>query len=215
MPSDFEAELEKEPPYAAELFGDQIELARQFTSRLAKDSQTYGLLGPRELSKIWSRHVINSGLLAELIPDGSKVVDVGSGAGLPGIPMAIAKPSASFTLIEPMERRANWLNSVVEDLKIPNIAVIRARAEEVKKTDFDYATARAVAPLDKLLKLMSPLILDSPKGTVIALKGSKAQQEIEESAKILAKFGYSTPEVLILGSGKAPETATVVRTFLK
>ena len=215
MPSDFEAELEKEPPYAAELFSDQIELARQFTNRLAEDSETYGLLGPRELSKIWSRHVINSGLLAELIPDGSNVVDVGSGAGLPGIPMAIAKPSANFTLVEPMERRANWLKSVVEDLKIPNIAVIRARAEEVKKSDFDYATARAVAPLDKLLKLMSPLISDSTKGTVIALKGSKAQQEIEESAKILAKFGYSTPEVLILGSGKAPETATVVRTFLK
>ena len=215
MPSDFEAELEKEPPYAAELFGDQIELARQFTNRLAKDSETFGLLGPRELSKIWSRHVINSGLLAELIPDGSKVVDVGSGAGLPGIPMAIAKPSANFTLIEPMERRANWLKAVVEDLKIPNIAVIRARAEEVKKSDFEFATARAVAPLDKLLKLMSPLISDSTKGTVIALKGSKAQQEIEESAKILAKFGYSTPEVLILGSGKAPETATVVRTFLK
>jgi len=215
MPSDFEAELEKEPPYAAELFGDQIELARQFTNRLAKDSETYGLLGPRELSKIWSRHVINSGLLAELIPDGSNVVDVGSGAGLPGIPMAIAKPTANFTMVEPMERRANWLKSVVEDLKIPNIAVIRARAEEVKKSDFDYATARAVAPLDKLLKLMSPLISDSTKGTVIALKGSKAQQEIEESAKILAKFGYSTPEVLILGSGKAPETATVVRTFLK
>ena len=215
MPSDFEAELEKEPPYAAELFDDQIELARRFTNRLAQDSETFGLLGPRELSKIWSRHVINSGLLAELIPDGSRVVDVGSGAGLPGIPMAIAQPNAHFTLVEPMERRANWLKAVVEDLKIPNIAVIRARAEEVKKSDFDYATARAVAPLDKLLKLMSPLISDSTKGTVIALKGSKAQQEIEESAKILAKFGYSAPEVLILGSGKAPETATVVRTFLK
>jgi 16S rRNA (guanine527-N7)-methyltransferase len=215
MPSDFEAELEKEPPYAAELFGEQIELARRFTNRLAQDSETFGLLGPRELSKIWSRHVINSGLLAELIPDGSRVVDVGSGAGLPGIPMAIAQPNAHFTLVEPMERRANWLKAVVEDLKIPNIAVIRARAEEVKKSDFDYATARAVAPLDKLLKLMSPLISDSTKGTVIALKGSKAQQEIEESAKILAKFGYSAPEVLILGSGKAPETATVVRTFLK
>ena len=81
MPSDFEAELEKEPPYAAELFGEQIELARRFTNRLAQDSETFGLLGPRELSKIWSRHVINSGLLAELIPDGSKVVDVGSADG--------------------------------------------------------------------------------------------------------------------------------------
>lgn len=215
MPSDFEVELEKEPPYAAELFGHQIELARQFTSRLAQDSETYGLLGPRELSKIWSRHVINSGLLAELIPAGSKVVDVGSGAGLPGIPMAIAQPQAHFTLVEPMERRANWLKSVVQDLKISNIEVLRARAEEVKRADFDFATARAVAALDKLLRLMTPLIKDAPNGTVIALKGSKAQQEIEESGKILAKFGYSAAEVLILGSGKAPETATVVRTFLK
>ena len=215
MPSDLEAELEKEPPYAAELFGDQIGLARRFTTRLAQDSETFGLLGPRELSKIWSRHVINSGLLAELIPDGSKVVDVGSGAGLPGIPMAIAQPNAHFTLVEPMERRANWLKAVVQDLQIPNIEVLRARAEEVKRSDFDFATARAVAALDKLLKLMTPLIKDAPNGTVIALKGSKAQQEIEESAKILAKFGYSAPEVLILGSGKAPETATVVRTFLK
>ncbi len=215
MGNDFEAELEKEPRYAAELFGNQIDLARAFTLRLAKDSETYGLLGPRELSKIWSRHVINSALLAELIPSGVSVVDVGSGAGLPGIPMAIAKPDAHFTLVEPMERRANWLKAVIQDLKIPNIEVIRARAEEVTKHNFDYATARAVAPFDKLLKLMSPLISDSTKGTVIALKGSKAQQEIEEAGKILAKFGYSDPEVLILGSGKAPETATVVRTFLK
>ena len=85
----------------------------------------------------------------------------------------------------------------------------------MKKSDFDFATARAVAALDKLLKLMTPLIKDAPQGTVVALKGSKAEQEIDESAKILAKFGYSTPEVLVLGSGKAPETATVVRTFLK
>jgi 16S rRNA (guanine527-N7)-methyltransferase len=129
--------------------------------------------------------------------------------------MAIAKPDAHFTLVEPMERRANWLKAVIQDLEIPNIEVIRARAEEVTKQNFDFATARAVASFDKLLKLMTPLISDSTKGTVIALKGSKAQQEIEEAGKILAKFGYSDPEVLILGSGKAPETATVVRTFLK
>lgn len=215
MPSDFESELEKEPPFASELFGNRIELARGFTHRLARDSATFGLLGPKELSKIWSRHVINSGLLAELLPDGSDVVDVGSGAGLPGIPMAIAQPKANFTLVEPMERRANWLKAVVQDLRIPNIQVLRARAEEVQRSDFDFATARAVAALDKLLKLLTPLIKDAPKGTIIALKGSKAPQEIEESAEVLAKFGYSTPEVLILGSGKAPETATVVRTFLK
>lgn len=208
-------DLEKEPAYAAELFGDQIELARGFAQRLAKDSETFGLLGPRELPRIWSRHVINSGLLAELVPDGSKVVDVGSGAGLPGIPMAIAQPMAQFTLVEPMERRANWLNQVVQDLGITNVRVLRARAEDVVETDFDLATARAVAALDKLLKMLTPLIKDSREKTVIAMKGSKAQEEIAEAAKRIAQLGYSQPEIITLGLNKAPETATVVRISLK
>lgn len=208
-------DLEKEPAYAAELFGDQIELARGFAQRLAKDSETFGLLGPRELPRIWSRHVINSGLLAELVPDGSKVADVGSGAGLPGIPMAIAQPMAQFTLVEPMERRANWLNQVVQDLGITNVRVLRARAEDVVETDFDLATARAVAALDKLLKMLTPLIKDSREKTIIAMKGSKAQEEIAEAAKRIAQLGYSQPEIITLGLNKAPETATVVRISLK
>lgn len=208
-------DLEKEPAYAAELFGDQIELARGFAQRLAQDSETFGLLGPRELPRIWSRHVINSGLLAELVPDGSKVADVGSGAGLPGIPMAIAQPMAQFTLVEPMERRANWLNQVVQDLGITNVRVLRARAEDVVETDFDLATARAVAALDKLLKMLTPLIKDSREKTIIAMKGSKAQEEIAEAAKRIAQLGYSQPEIITLGLNKAPETATVVRISLK
>jgi len=182
---------------------------------LAEDSETFGLLGPRELPRIWSRHVINSGLLAELIPPGSKVVDVGSGAGLPGIPMAIAQPQANFTLVEPMERRATWLSVVVKDLGIENVKVLRARAEDVKESDFDYATARAVAALDKLLKMLTPLIRDSQSRTIIAMKGSKAQDEIKDAERKLAALGYSQPEILTLGLNKAPETATVVRTSLK
>ncbi len=208
-------DLEKEPAYAAELFGDQIKLARGFAQRLAKDSETFGLLGPRELPRIWSRHVINSGLLAELVPDGSKVVDVGSGAGLPGIPMAIAQPQAEFTLVEPMERRANWLNQVVQDLGINNVRVLRARAEDIAETDFDLATARAVAALDKLLKMLTPLIKDSKQKTIIAMKGSKAQEEIDEAAKRIEQLGYAQPEIITLGLNKAPETATVVRISLK
>lgn len=208
-------DLEKEPAYAAELFGDQIKLARGFAQRLAQDSETFGLLGPRELPRIWSRHVINSGLLAELVPDGSKVVDVGSGAGLPGIPMAIAQPQAEFTLVEPMERRANWLNQVVQDLGINNVRVLRARAEDVAETDFDLATARAVAALDKLLKMLTPLIKDSKQKTIIAMKGSKAQEEIDEAAKRIEQLGYAQPEIITLGLNKAPETATVVRISLK
>lgn len=208
-------ELELEPTFAQELFGDRIDLARGYAKRLATDSETFGLLGPRELPRIWSRHVINSGLLAELIPDGSKVVDVGSGAGLPGIPMAIAQPKAKFTLVEPMERRANWLKQVVMDLGIDNVGVLRARAEDVAETDFDLATARAVASLDKLLKLLTPLIKDSKLKTIIAMKGSKAQEEIMDASKKLSALGYSQPEILTLGLNKAPETATVVRTSLK
>lgn len=207
--------MEQEPGFAAELFGPGIELARGYTERLSKDSETFGLLGPRELPRVWSRHVINSALLAELVPEGAKVVDVGSGAGLPGIPMAIAQPNAQFTLVEPMERRSSWMQSVVDDLGISNVRILRARAEEVTETDFDFATARAVAALDKLLRLLTPLIRFSEHKTIIALKGSRAPEEIAAAAKKLELLGFSQPEVLTLGLNKAPETATVVRTSLK
>ena len=208
-------EFEQEPAFAAELFGQNIDKARLFTARLANDSETYGLLGPRELPRIWSRHVINSGVLAELVPDGTKVVDVGSGAGLPGIPMAIAQPNAHFTLVEPMERRSSWLEEVIKDLGLGNVAVVRARAEEVTDSDFDFATARAVAALDKLLRLLTPLIRFSEHRTIIAMKGSKAPEEIAAAAKKLELLGFNSPEILTLGLNKAPETATVVRTSLK
>ena len=210
-----ELEIEQEPAAAAVIFGSGIDLARAYTRRLASDSETFGLLGPRELPKIWSRHVINSALLSELVPDGSLVADVGSGAGLPGIPMAIAQPKAHFTLIEPMERRANWLLSVVNDLGIKNVDVIRARAEEVSRTDFDIVTARAVAALDKLLKLLTPLTRGSKLKTVLALKGSRAPVEIAEAKPRLQRLGFGEPEIMTLGLGKAPETATVVRIILQ
>jgi 16S rRNA (guanine527-N7)-methyltransferase len=208
-------EIEQEPAAAAVIFGPGIELARAYTNRLATDSETFGLLGPRELPRIWSRHVINSALLSELVPDETLVADVGSGAGLPGIPMAIAQPKAHFTLIEPMERRANWLSTVVQDLGIKNVDVVRARAEEVSRTDFDIVTARAVAALDKLLKLLTPLTRGSNLKTVLALKGSRAPEEIAEAKPRLQRLGFGEPEILTLGAGKAPETATVVRIILQ
>lgn len=210
-----EVEFETEPAAAAEIFGPQLDLARAYTHRLAKDSETYGLLGPRELPRIWGRHVINSALLVELVPSGSKVADIGSGAGLPGLPMAIAKPDAHFTLIEPMERRSNWLQTVIDDLGLKNIDVIRARAEEVERTDFDIATARAVAALDKLLRLLTPLIRGSEGKTVLAMKGSRAPEEILDAKNRLNLLGFDTPEIITLGEGRAPETATVVRIKLK
>ncbi len=210
-----ELEIEQEPAAAALIFGDGIELARAYTHRLAQDSETFGLLGPRELPRIWSRHVINSALLSELVPDESLVADVGSGAGLPGIPMAIAQPKAHFTLIEPMERRATWLSAVVQELGIKNVDVIRARAEEVSRTDFAIVTARAVAALDKLLKLLTPLTRGSNLKTVLALKGSRAPEEIADAKPRLQRLGFGEPEIMTLGLGKAPETATVVRIILQ
>lgn len=208
-------DYEVEPAAALEIFGNQIQLARAYTDRLAQDSETFGLLGPRELPRIWSRHVINSALLAELVPDEVLVADVGSGAGLPGIPMAIAQPKSHFTLIEPMERRANWLATITAELGITNIEVVRARAEDVQRTDFDIVTARAVAALDKLLKLLTPLTRGSRLRTVLALKGSRAPEEIAEAKPRLQRLGFGEPEILTLGLGKAPETATVVRISLQ
>ena len=205
------AEIEAEPEYARIVFGDGIEKARSYVAILARDSDTFGLLGPRELPKLWSRHVLNSGLLAELIVPGDKVVDVGSGAGLPGIPMAIASPQAHFTLVEPMERRSNWLISVIDELGLENVTVIRSRAEELERTDFTVATARAVAALDKLLRLLTPLIRGTKGATVLALKGSKAPEEIQLASKRMARLGFGEPEILTLGQDRAPETATVVR----
>jgi len=207
--------MEVEPAFSASVFGDRLHIARDFTGRLAQDSETYGLLGPRELPRIWSRHVLNSALLAELIPPDSSVVDVGSGAGLPGIPLAIARPDCQFTLVEPMERRSSWLQQVVVDLNLKNVEVIRSRAEDVQRTDFDVATARAVAAWDKLLRLLTPLIRGSEHKMVLALKGSKAEEEIANASKKIQLLGYSQPEVLTLGLNKAPETATVVRMMLK
>ena len=210
-----EVEYEREPAAATDIFGGQLDLARAYTDRLAKDSETFGLLGPRELPRIWGRHVINSALLSDLVPAGSKVADIGSGAGLPGLPMAIAKPDAHFTLIEPMERRSNWLQQVISDLGINNVDVIRSRAEEVQRTDFDIATARAVAALDKLLRLLTPLIRGSEGKTVLAMKGSRAPEEIIDAKSRLDLLGFDEPEIITLGQGRAPETATVVRIKLK
>lgn len=204
-------QIEPEPEYAQAVFGNGIEKARDYAAILARDSDTFGLLGPRELPKLWSRHVLNSGLLAELIAPGDRVVDVGSGAGLPGIPMAIAAPEAHFTLVEPMERRSNWLISVIAELGLENVEVVRSRAEDLERTDFTVATARAVAALDKLLRLLTPLIRGTKGGTVLALKGSKAPEEIQLASKRMNRLGFGEPEILILGENKAPETATVVR----
>jgi 16S rRNA (guanine527-N7)-methyltransferase len=204
--------FEVEPEAAEAIFGPQIKLARAYAHKLAQDSDELGLLGPRELDKIWSRHILNSAVVAELVKPGELVADVGSGAGLPGIPMAIAAPETDFVLIEPMDRRASWLQEVVDELNLQNVEVVRARAEEVEGGQFDVVTARAVAALDKLLRLCVPLL--KPGGRVIALKGSKAPEEIREAKKLQKKLKIESFKIVVCGEKFLAEPTSVVETRL-
>ncbi|MEY3128972.1 MAG: hypothetical protein RL405_292, partial [Actinomycetota bacterium] len=142
---------ETEPACVASIFGDRADQARAYFAALVRDGDLLGLLGPREMPKLWTRHILNSAVVAELVEGPVSVADVGSGAGLPGIPMALANPEAHYTLIEPMERRSDWLKALVSDLGLDNVEVLRARAEEVGAT-FDIVTARAVSALPSLLR---------------------------------------------------------------
>jgi 16S rRNA (guanine527-N7)-methyltransferase len=205
-------QFEAEPESAKAIFGPQIEKARAFAQNLANDSDDLGLLGPRELDKLWSRHILNSAVVAETVKAGDLVADVGSGAGLPGIPMAIALPEAHFVLIEPMERRSTWMLEVIQELGLANVEVRRARAEEVLDLKFDIVTARAVAALGKLLRLTVPLL--KPGGSLIALKGSKAADEIEAAKKLQKKLGIALFEIQTCGEKFLAEPTSVVKTTL-
>lgn len=159
---------------------------------------------------MWSRHVLNCAVLATELPSGGTVADVGSGAGLPGIALAVARPDVIFQLIEPMERRVQWLDTVTRDLGLDNVSVIRARAEEVAdEVMADVVTARAVSALKKLLPLTAPLMDDG--GELLLLKGRSAAQEIDAAAKVLKKYRLGRPQVELLGEDLLDEPTTVVR----
>ncbi len=202
---------ESEPAVAARIFGSGIDKARAYAAALARDGETFGLLGPREYPKLWTRHILNSAVVAELVSPGQTVGDVGSGAGLPGIPMAIAQPDAEFVLIEPMERRSDWLKQQVEELGLTNVRVLRARAEEVGEA-FDVVTARAVKALPQLLQMCVPMTKHG--GEIIALKGEKAQLEIDDSKRLMKKLDIESFEIVFTGAHFLDEPTRVVRTKL-
>lgn len=208
-PEVFEPEIE--PAVAAQIFGAGIDKARAYAQALIRDGDILGLLGPREMPKIWTRHILNSAVVAELIEPGQKVADVGSGAGLPGIPMAIVRPDAEFVLIEPMERRASWLADQVKVLDLKNVRVVRARAEEVGEA-FDVVTARALSALPKLLRQCVPMTLNG--GQILALKGSRAADEIEEAKSLQKKLRIASFEIVMTGAELLAEPTLVVRTTL-
>jgi 16S rRNA (guanine527-N7)-methyltransferase len=204
---------EVEPKEAQEVYGEHIGQARQYFDLLVRDGDLLGLIGPRELPKLWSRHILNSAVVADLVEDGQVVADVGSGAGFPGIPMAILRPKVKFVLIEPMERRANWLaDVVVPTLGLENVKVLRGRAEEAPLRNYDVTTARAVSALPKLLRMLVPLT--APGGQVLAMKGSKAQDEIEESKSLAKKLKLDSFEIVTVGENLLVDPTTVVRVRL-
>jgi 16S rRNA (guanine527-N7)-methyltransferase len=176
---------------------------------LATDGVIRGLIGPREAARLWERHLINCAVLAEVVPEGASVCDVGSGAGLPGLVLAIARPDLALTLVEPLLRRATYLTEVSEQLDLANVTVVRARADELHGTrTFDTVTSRAVAPLERLLGWSMPLV--APHGRMVAMKGSSVADEIAAAAGVLAQLGCTEPVVLELGSGViSPQTFAV------
>lgn len=202
------SELEREPEAAASLFGDRIDVARAFTSALAEQGEERGLIGPLELPRLWTRHILNSVIAAPLFH--GSVADIGSGAGLPGLVIAIARPDVKWTLVEPMERRVNWLNEQVDALGLENVVVLRSRAEDVRTTEkFDVVTARAVSALRTLLPYTAPLLRDG--GELALLKGKNAEAEINAAAKQIKKYRLSDVRVEVLGEGVLEETTRVVR----
>ncbi|MEO6310433.1 MAG: 16S rRNA (guanine(527)-N(7))-methyltransferase RsmG [Leifsonia sp.] len=201
--------LEAEPAAAAELFGEQLPVARAFTQNLAAQGEELGLIGPLELPRLWSRHILNCAIVAPLLRPGL-VGDVGSGAGLPGLVLAIARPDVSFVLIEPMERRCAWLNDQVAALGLTNVRVNRARAEDVRLTQpFDQVTARAVSAFRTLIPLTAPLL--RPGGELVLMKGAGAQGEVDAAAKAIRTYRLSDVEVLILGEGVLQDVTRVIR----
>ncbi|WP_243228436.1 16S rRNA (guanine(527)-N(7))-methyltransferase RsmG [Microbacterium sp. CIAB417] len=206
------SDVEIEPAVAADLFGEGIEVARAFTAALVEQGEERGLIGPLELPRIWTRHILNSAIAAPLMH--GSVADIGSGAGLPGIVLAIARPDVRFTLIEPMERRVAWLDEQVASLALTNVEVVRARAEEARRQrEFDVVTARAVSALRALIPLTAPLARDG--GELVLLKGANATNEIEAAQKPVKKYLLSDVRVEVLGEGVLSETTRVVRAVVR
>ena len=202
--------LETEPAIASELFGARLDLARAYTNDLARRGEELGLIGPLELPRLWSRHILNSALVAPLLRAAARVGDVGSGAGLPGLVLAIARPDVRFVLIEPMERRVDWLRHESSELGLGNVEVVRARAEEARPAPLlDQVTARAVSALSKLLPLTVPLL--RPGGELILMKGTNVAAEVEAAAKVIRRLRLTDVEILTLGEGVVTEVTRVFR----
>lgn len=195
---------------AAALFGERLPLAIEYARRLGTDGVVRGLIGPREADRIWERHLLNCAAVRDLIPSGASVTDVGSGAGLPGIVLGVARPDLAVVLVESLARRTAFLNEVVSDLGLDNVSVVRSRAEDAVGTvpPADVVTARAVAPLDRLAAWCLPLARVG--GRLLALKGATAAEEVTEHRAAVVRSGGAEPVVRTCGVGLLDEPTTVV-----
>jgi len=201
---------EPEPLLARQVFGDRLEVVRRFAADLADRGVELGLIGPREPERLWSRHLLNCGVLAGAVPDSRSVVDVGSGAGLPGIVLAATRPDLAVTLLEPMARRTAWLTEETERLGLVNAVVLRGRAEEVRgKHSFDVVTARAVGALRTLLPLTAALA--RPGGELLLMKGAGIDAELAEAEKVVRRLRLADARVEILDPGEASLATRVFR----
>jgi 16S rRNA (guanine527-N7)-methyltransferase len=205
------AELPPAPEQARDVFGDRYADAVRYAELLAETGVQRGLIGPREVPRLWERHLLNCAVLSEVVPEGVTVCDVGSGAGLPGIPLALVREDLKITLLEPLLRRTNFLTEVVELLGLDHVTVVRGRAEEVLGTlqPVHVVTARAVAPLDRLAGWGIPLL--RPYGEMLALKGDTAEEELKSAAAALSKLGAVETSILHVGDGVVDPLSTVVR----
>lgn len=201
------------PSGAAAVFGDQLPAATRFVEILADTGVSHGLIGPREVPRLWERHVLNCAVIEDAFPQGARLIDVGSGAGLPGIALAIARPDLEIHLVEPMQRRTDWLTITVTDLKLENVTVHRGRAEEFVGTlSAPWVTARAVARIAKLARWCVPLL--DGRGTLVAMKGRSAQEELDTDRRDLNKLGLVDAAVTHHGTSILDEpTLTLDLTF--
>ncbi|MBA0124031.1 16S rRNA (guanine(527)-N(7))-methyltransferase RsmG [Haloechinothrix sp. YIM 98757] len=196
------------PEVATTILGPGVDGASRFVELLAEHGVARGLIGPREVERLWDRHVLNSAVVAELVEHGSTVVDVGSGAGLPGIPLALARPDLRVVLVESMARRVQWLEEVAAALGLGNVEIVRARAEACGVGGADVVIARAVAPMAKLGGWCLPLL--RLEGRLLAMKGASAAEEVERDRAELYRLGGGEPAIVACGSGLLDDPATVV-----
>ncbi|WP_291314471.1 16S rRNA (guanine(527)-N(7))-methyltransferase RsmG [Corynebacterium sp. UBA2622] len=198
------------PAAAGEIFGERLDLAREYHRSLAEVASIRGFIGPKEVPRLWSRHILNCAVLSEAVEgSGLRVADIGSGAGLPGIPLAIARPDLDITLIEPLLKRSTYLSEVKDQLGLDNVTVVRGRAEEQKKSLFDVVTSRAVAPLGKLAGWSLPLV--KVGGSMIAMKGASVAEELERDRAQIARARGGEAEVFTVGASVLEEPTTLIR----